>query len=74
MYSSFLTSYLWQKNVSTALKLDYNDKGKMFWSDNEMNKRMSPAMDSYNQGYQEVNFSLSLNFINHPTYIFYKVD
>ncbi len=63
--SSFWTSYLWQKNVSTALKLDYNYKGKMFGSDNEMNKRMSPAMDSYNQGYQKVNLSLSLNFINH---------
>ena len=32
--------------------------------DNEMNKRMSPAMDSKNQGLNKVNLGLGLNFVN----------
>lgn len=34
-------------------------------SDDEMNKRMSPAMDSNNQGHQKLNVGVGLNFINH---------
>ena len=34
-------------------------------SDNEMNPRMSPAMDSRNQGHQKLNFGFGINFISH---------
>ena len=36
--------------------------------DNEMNKRMSPAMDSKNQGFNKVNLGLGFNFINNSSY------
>ena len=36
--------------------------------DNEMNKRMSPAMDSKNQGFNKVNLGLGFNFINNNNY------
>ena len=37
--------------------------------DNEMNKRMSPAMDSQNQGYNKVNLGIGLNFVNNKNYL-----
>ena len=36
--------------------------------DNEMNKRMSPAMDSKNSGFNKVNLGLGFNFINNNNY------
>ena len=41
----------------------------MFGSDNEMNKRMSPAMDSRNQGYNKLEVGFGLNFINHKDFM-----
>ena len=41
----------------------------MFGSDDEMNKRMSPAMDSRNQGYKKLELGLGLNFVNHKEFI-----
>ena len=32
--------------------------------DDQMNKRMSPVMDSKNIGHQKVNLSFGLNYIN----------
>lgn len=58
-------SYNWIKNLSSSFKINYKYRSKMSGSDNEMNPRMSPSMDSKNQGYQKVNVGLSLNFVNH---------
>ena len=33
-------------------------------SDNEMNPRMSPAMDSYNKGHNKVNLGFGVNLVN----------
>jgi len=63
-YSSVWTSYRWLNNVSTSVKLNYKYKGEMRGSDDEMNPRMSPAMDARNQGYQKLNFGIGINFIN----------
>ena len=50
---------------STSLNINYTKKSKMKGTDNEMNPRMSPVMDSRNQGYQKLNLGLGFNFINH---------
>ena len=63
--TTFWTSYLWANYLSSSLKIDYNFKKKMIGSDNEMNPRMSPIMDSKNQGYQKSSIGLGINFINH---------
>ena len=62
-------SYRWLKNLSTSLKINYKYQEKMFGSDNEMNKRMSPAMDSRNQGYNKLELGFGLNFINHKEFM-----
>ena len=36
--------------------------------DNEMNKRMSPAMESRNQGFNKVNLGLGFNFVYNSVY------
>ena len=64
-HSTAWSSYQWTKSISTSLKLDYQNLGKMSGSDDEMNPRMSPAMDANNQGYQKINFGFGLNFLNH---------
>lgn len=63
--ASLWTSYRWLKNLSTAIKLNYNFEGKISGQDNEMNPRMSPAMDSKNKGHQKLNLGISLNLVNH---------
>ena len=45
--------------LSSSVKLTYNYKDKM---SNEMNKRMSPVMDSYNQGYRKIYFRYRFKF------------
>ena len=67
--SSIWASYRWLNNVSSSLKINYNYKGKMDGYDNEMNARMSPAMDARNQGHQKVNLSFGLNFVNHNKFL-----
>ncbi len=59
------SSYRWLDNLSTSVKINYNYQKKMEGSDNEMNPRMSPAMDSRNQGHQKLNFGFGINFISH---------
>ena len=34
-------------------------------SDNEMNPRMSPSMDSRNKGHQKLNLGFGINLVNH---------
>ena len=63
--TTFWTSYRWANYLSTSFKIDYNLKSKMIGSDNEMSPRMSPIMDSKNQGYQKSSIGLGINFINH---------
>ena len=63
--SSLWTSYSWVNSISTSLRLNYNFMSEISGSDDEMNKRMSPAMDSNNQGHQKLNVGVGLNFINH---------
>ncbi len=41
----------------------------MSGSDNEMNKRMSPAMDNNNQGFNKVNLGVGINFVNNNYYL-----
>ena len=55
------SSYSWKKNLSSSVKIDYSFRKKMNGSDNEMNPRMNPAMDSYNQGYQKLNIGFGVN-------------
>lgn len=62
--TSIWFSYRWIKNFSTSFKINYNFFGKMEGEDNEMNKRMSPAMDSKNVGHQKVNTSFGFNYVN----------
>lgn len=58
------TSYRWVNFISSSFGLNYEVRKKMSGSDNEMNPRMSPAMDSRNQGYQKLFLSFGLNFVN----------
>ena len=67
--SSVWTSLSWRKNFSTSLKVSYNFKDQMTGHDNEMNKRMSPAMDSCNHGHQKVNLGFGFNFVNHGNFL-----
>ena len=60
-------SYRILNELSGSVKLTYNYKDKMSGSDNEMNKRMSPVMDSYNQ-VSKFNLGIGLNFINHKIF------
>ena len=62
-------SYRILNELSGSVKFTYNYKDKMSGSDNEMNKRMSPAMDSYNQGFQKFTLGIGLNFINHENFL-----
>lgn len=64
----FWSSYRVIDQISTSLNLNYKYKGKFKGTDDEMNKRMSPAMDSHNHGYQKVNLGIGLNFINHEEF------
>ncbi len=59
------SSYRWVKNISTSLKVNYNYQTKMKGSDDEMNPRMSPAMDSKNKGHQKLNLGFGINLVNH---------
>ena len=59
------SSYRWLDNLSTSFKLNYNYQNKMKGSDNEMNPRMSPSMDSRNKGHQKLNLGFGINLINH---------
>lgn len=59
------SSYRWINNVSTSLKVNYNYQRDMNGSDDQMNRRMSPAMDSYNKGHQKLNLGLGMNLINY---------
>ena len=58
------TSYRWRDNVSSSIKFNYNYLGQLNGSDDEMNKRMSPMMDSNNIGHQKINLGFGVNFIN----------
>ena len=58
------SSYRWIDNVSSSIKLSYNYQKKMNGSDDEMNPRMSPAMDSYNKGHNKINLGFGVNFVN----------
>ena len=62
-------SYRFFQYFSGSLKINYQYKGEMKGFDNEMNKRMSPAMDSKNQGFNKVNLGIGLNFVNNSQYL-----
>ena len=57
-------SYRFVDYFSTSVKVNYKYMSEMKGSDNEMNKRMSPVLDSYNTGYQRINMGLGINFVN----------
>ena len=63
--TSIWASYRWLENVSNSIRLSYHYLGYMKGSDNEMNPKMSPSMDSKNSGYQKLNFSFGVNFVNY---------
>ena len=63
------SSVRWADNLSTSAKINYDYREKMHGSDNEMNPRMSPSMDSYNQGHQKINLGLGVNLINHNNFL-----
>ena len=62
-------SYGFSQYLSGSLRINYLHKAEMKGSDNEMNKRMSPAMDSENQGFSKVNLGLGFNFVNNSSYL-----
>ncbi len=61
-------SYRFFQYLSGSFKINYQYKGEMEGFDNEMNKRMSPAMDSKNQGFNKLNLGLGFNFVNNDIY------
>ena len=61
-------SYRFFQYLSGSLKINYQYKVEMEGFDNEMNKRMSPAMDSKNQGFNKLNLGLGFNFVNNSIY------
>ncbi len=63
------SSFRWRDNISTSIKINYNYQNKMEGSDNEMNPRMSPAMDARNRGHQKLNFGFGVNFINYNEFL-----
>ena len=67
--SSIWASYSWLKFLSSSLKLNYSYQSKMEGSDNQMNPRMSPVMDSNNIGYQELNLGVGINFVNPNSFL-----
>ncbi len=58
------SSYRWIDNVSSSIRINYNYHKKMNGSDNEMNPRMSPAMDSHNKGHNKINLGFGVNLVN----------
>ena len=58
------SSFRWIENVSSSIKINYSYQKKMNGSDNEMNPRMSPAMDSYNKGHNKINIGFGVNLLN----------
>ena len=58
------TSYRLIDNVSSSIRINYNYQKKMNGSDNEMNPRMSPAMDSHNKGHNKINLGFGVNLVN----------
>lgn len=67
--ATFWSSFRWLDNVSSSLKINYDYREKMNGSDNEMNPRMSPSMDSANQGHQKLNLGFGINIINHNNFL-----
>ena len=57
-------SYQWSNWISQSVKLSHEQLGVMRGEDNEMNKRMSPAMDSYNNGYKKTLFGVGFNLLS----------
>ena len=62
-------SYRFFDFLSSSFKVNYHYKGKINGSDNEMNKRMSPALDSYNHGSQKINLGFGINFISNQKFL-----
>ncbi len=67
--ATFWSSFRWVDNISTSVKINYNYREQMDGSDNEMNRRMSPSMDSRNQGHQKINLGLGVNLVNHNNFL-----
>ena len=63
------SSYRWLDNVSTAIKFNYKYLGQINGSDDEMNKRMNPSMDSNNVGHQKINLGFGINYINNHDFL-----
>jgi small nuclear ribonucleoprotein (snRNP)-like protein len=61
-------SYRFFQYLSGSLKINYQYKGEMKGFDNQMNKRMSSAMDPKNIGFNKVNLGIGFNFINNNNY------
>ncbi len=63
------SSYRWLDNVSTSIKFKYKYLGQIYGSDDEMNKRMNPSMDSKNIGHQKINLGFGINYINNNEFL-----
>ncbi len=73
-YGSTFQSKLWSSlrlfdGFSSSIQLSYEYQGELEGQDDEMNPRMSPAMDSKNQGHQKLNFGLGFNYVNHNDFL-----
>ena len=67
--TSIWLSYRWKKNFSTSLKINFDYLGNIDGEDDQMNKRMSPVMDSKNIGHQKLNLSFGFNYVNAFDYL-----
>jgi len=73
-YGSSFESRIWSSyrlihNLSSSIQINYKYQGSLKGEDNEMNPRMSPAMDSKNHGYQKLNLSFGVNYVNHGYFL-----
>ena len=67
--TSIWLSYRWKKNFSTSLKINFDYLGNIDGEDDQMNKRMSPVMDSKNIGHQKLNLGFGFNYVNAFDYL-----
>lgn len=59
------TSYRWLNFMSQSFKINYTKENEMIGVDDEMNARMSPAMDAGNFGLQKLSLGIGFNLVNH---------
>lgn len=73
-YGNFLDTNIWTSYnfihfFSSSLKISFKNLNQMKGQDDQLNSRMSPAMDAGNIGYTKVLLGLGFNFINKNSFL-----